>query len=336
MTGLYPFNAGYRRRHLFCFLLPNGLKIVVVCLPASAEQINSFGMKYITTTDTTAAEEIRIAYSDYGKGKPVILLHGWPLSREMWEYQLEDLVNAGLRVIKYDRRGFGKSSKPWDGYDYDSLAEDLNAIIDQLNLREVTLVGFSMGGGEVARYIGRYGSDRIAKVVFISSVTPFLVKTSDNPDGVDESVFADMMEQLQKDRLSFLDDFGKKFFGVNVISHPVSTPLLEYYRMLASFASARSTKQCAMSFAQTDFREDIKRIDVPTLIIHGDADKTVPIEASSHRTAAMIPGSQYLVYEGAPHGLFYTHHKQLNQDLVTFITSEQPVYSTSLQAADEE
>ena len=292
-------------------------------------------MKFITTTDTTTGEEIKIAYSDYGQGKPVILLHGWPLSREMWEYQLNDMVTAGLRVIKYDRRGFGKSSKPWDGYDYDSLTEDLKAIIDQLDLREVTLVGFSMGGGEVARYLGRYGSDRIAKVVLISSVTPFLAKTADNPDGVDESVFADMMEQMQEDRIGFLDDFGKKFFGVNVISHPVSTPLLEYYRMLASFASARSTQQCAMSFAQTDFREDLKRINVPTLIIHGDADKTVPIEASSDRTAKMIAGSQYLIYDGAPHGLFYTHREKLNSDLISFITSSEPVYSTALQSADQ-
>ncbi len=283
-------------------------------------------MKFITTTDTATGEEIRIAYSDYGKGKPVILLHGWPLSREMWEYQLSDLVNAGLRVIKYDRRGFGKSSKPWDGYDYDSLTEDLRALIEQLDLRDVTLVGFSMGGGEVARYFGRYGSDRIAKAVFISAVTPYLSKTNDNPDGVDPSVFADMTDEIRKDRVGFLDGFGKKFFGVNVISHPVSTPLLEYYRTLASFASARSTEQCALSFAQTDFREDLKKIDVPVLIIHGKADKTVPIDASSDRTAKMIPGCQYLVYDDAPHGLFYTHKERLNKDLVSFInkTSEAP------------
>lgn len=288
-------------------------------------------MKFITTTDSTTGEELRIAYSDYGNGKPVVLLHGWPLSREMWEYQLDALVNAGLRVIKYDRRGFGKSSKPWDGYDYDSLTEDLKAVIDQLDLREVTLVGFSMGGGEVARYLGKYGSDRIAKAVFISSVTPYLAKTNDNPDGVDPSIFADMMEQMQNDRIDFLDSFGKKFFGVNVISHPVSTPLLEYYRMLASFASGRSTKQCAISFAQTDFREDVKSINIPTLIIHGDSDNTVPIEASADRTAQMIPDAQYKVYEGAPHGLFYTHREQLNADLVDFINSESNVNSVQSQ-----
>ncbi|MDB5195823.1 MAG: arylesterase [Flaviaesturariibacter sp.] len=288
-------------------------------------------MKFITTKDSITGEEIQLSYCDYGKGKPVILMHGWPLSKEMWEYQIADLVNAGLRVIKYDRRGFGKSTKPWDGYDYDSLTEDLKAIIDQLSLQDVTLVGFSMGGGEAVRYLSRYGSDKISKLVLISAVTPFLAKTSDNPDGVDESVFAEMMEQMKDNRIDFLDSFGKKFFGVNVIKHPVSTPLLEYYRMLASFASARSTQQCALSFANTDFREDVKSITVPTLIIHGDADKTVPIEASSDRTAKMIPGAQYLVYEDAPHGLFYTEKERLNRDLVSFITGSQNAYSTTSQ-----
>lgn len=288
-------------------------------------------MKFITINDTKTREEIKLAYSDYGKGKPVILIHGWPLSREMWEYQLNDLVNAGLRVIKYDRRGFGKSSKPWDGYDYDSLADDLKAIIDQLNLNDVTLVGFSMGGGEVARYLQRHGSDRVSRIVLISSVLPYLSKTKDNPDGVDPSVFSDMLEQMKEDRIKFLDEFGKKFFSVSALSHPVSTPLLEYYRTMGSFASARSTQECAQAFAQTDFRDDIAAISIPTLIIHGDDDKTVPIEVSSDRTAKMIANSQYLVYEGAPHGLFYTHRKQLNQDLIAFITSKQQVYSTELQ-----
>jgi non-heme chloroperoxidase len=285
-------------------------------------------MKYLTTTDKITGEEIRIAYSDYGTGKPVILIHGWPLSREMWEYQLEPLVNAGLRVIKYDRRGFGNSSKPWDGYDYDSLTDDLRAVIDQLNLHDITLVGYSMGGGEVARYFGRYGSDRISKAVLISSVTPFLLKTDDNPEGVDQSVFDNLLEQIDNDRISFLDDFGKRFFGISMISHPISVPLLEYYRMLASFATARSTKKCVVSYSQTDFREDVRKIDVPTLIIHGDADKTVPIEASSNRTALMLTGSKYQVYDGAPHGLFYTHRERLNEDLVSFITTEQPVFAT--------
>lgn len=284
-------------------------------------------MKSITTIDSATGEELTIAYSDYGKGKPVILIHGWPLSREMWEYQLEDLVNAGLRVIKYDRRGFGKSSKPWDGYDYDTLTDDLAALIDQLDLHDVTLVGFSMGGGEAVRYISRYGTDRIDKLVLISAITPYLTKSDNNPDGVDQSVFTDMMEQMQKDRIGFLDDFGKTFFGVTMLSHPVSAPLLDYYRMLASHATARSTQQCAIAFASTDFRQDLAAVNIPTLIIHGDADKTVPIEASANRTAGLIEGCNYVIYEGAPHGLFYTHRERLNADLVSFITTAQPVFA---------
>jgi len=289
-------------------------------------------MKYIEFTDKYYNEDVRLAYSDYGSGRPVIFIHGWPLSREMWEYQLEDIVSAGYRVIKYDRRGFGKSSKPWYGYDYDSLASDLNEIIQQLDLHDVVLVGFSMGGGEVVRYLKMFGSNRVNRIVLISSVLPYLCKTKDNPDGVDSSVFEEMMMDMRKDRIDFLDQFGKKFFGVGMLSRPVSTPLLEYYRMLASFASARSTQQCAVSFAETDFRNDIKAIDVPALVIHGDADKTVPIEASSERTAKMIRDCRYIVYENAPHGLFYTEKERLNRDLLQFISESLPFEQTQAAA----
>ncbi|WP_121354671.1 alpha/beta fold hydrolase [Flavisolibacter nicotianae] len=275
-------------------------------------------MKYITAKDSATGEDVQISYKDYGKGRPVVLIHGWPLSKDMWEYQIDDLVNAGLRVIKYDRRGFGKSDKPWDGYDYDTLTEDLHALMESLDLRNAVLVGFSMGGGEVARYISRYGTDRVSKIVLVSSVLPYLAKANDNPDGVDQSIFAEMMEQMTEDRIAFLDDFGKKFFGVTLLSKPVSAPLLDYYRSLAAVALPRATQQCALSFANTDFRADVERITLPTLIIHGDADQSVPIEASSHRTAEMIPNAQYKVYEGAPHGLFYTHRKKLNEDLIAF------------------
>ncbi|WP_336518235.1 alpha/beta hydrolase [Pollutibacter soli] len=279
-------------------------------------------MKFITTT--RSGEEHKIAYSDYGQGSPVVLIHGWPLSREMWEYQLEDLVNAGHRVIKYDRLGFGKSSKPWDGYDYDSLADDLNVLMEDLDLQDTTLVGFSMGGGEVVRYLSRFGRNRVRRIALIASVTPFMLKTLDNPEGVDPAVFDEMMEKIREDRIAFLDDFGKKFFGVNLLSHPVSNQLLDYYRMLCSFASANSTLKCVEAFSQTDFRDDLRRVQVPTLIIHGDADKTVPIEASAERTAKIIPHATYIVYQGAPHGLFYTHRKQLNRDLISFMSGQMP------------
>ena len=287
-------------------------------------------MEFITTSDKATGEKVRLAYSDYGFGDPVVMIHGWPLSREMWEYQLGDLVDAGFRVVKYDRRGFGKSSKPWNGYDYDTFAADLNEILEQLDLKNVTLVGFSMGGGEVVRYLSNYGTQRVKKIALISTVLPFLQKTAGNPDGVDQKVFEEIMQQIRNDRVGFLDEFGKVFFGVNMVSHPVSKPLLEYYRMLGSFAAARSTLQCVIAFSQTDFREDVRAIKIPTLIIHGNDDKIVPIEASSNRTAAMIPGSHYLVYEGAPHGLFYEYRQKLNADLVNFINGGANAYSTTL------
>lgn len=278
-------------------------------------------MKYITTKDATTGEEIQLSYKDYGSGRPVVLIHGWPSSKDMWEYQIDDLVNAGLRVIKYDRRGFGKSSKPWDGYDYDTMTDDLAAIIEQLDLQDAILVGFSMGGGEAVRYLSRYGSNsRVSKIVLVSAVTPFLGQTNDNPDGVPQAVFAEMMEQMKDDRIAFLDTFGEQFFGVSVLNHPVSKPYLQYFRGLAEVALPRATQQCAISFANTDFRADVEAVNVPTLIIHGDADNTVPIEASGNRTATMIPNAVYKVYEGAPHGLFFTERKKLNQDLIDFCT----------------
>lgn len=279
-------------------------------------------MKFIQFTDTNTGEDISIAYSSYGNGQPVILIHGWPLSREMWEYQLADLVNAGHRVVKYDRRGFGKSSKPWKGYDYDSLASDLHELMVQLDLKNAILVGFSMGGGEVVRYISRYGEERIAGIALISSVVPFLLKTADNTEGVDADVFDEMIKGIQSDRIGYLDEFGKKFFGAGFLNKPVSTPLLNYYLQLGSRASQQSTIECIKSFSATDFRNDVHRISVPTLIIHRDSDKIVPIEVSSKRTAGMIPHAEMVVYEGAPHGLFYTHRELLNKELLTFISGQ--------------
>jgi pimeloyl-ACP methyl ester carboxylesterase len=281
-------------------------------------------MNYIESRDAGTGEAVKLSYEDFGTGSPVVLIHGWPLSKEMWEYQLESLVNAGLRVITYDRRGFGKSDRPWGGYDYDSLTDDLRRIIQELDLSDVTLVGFSMGGGEVARYFTRYSGENVSKVVLISSIIPFMLKTDDNPEGLENEKIDAMMNELKNDRISFLEDFGKQFFGVQMLKHPVSTPLLEYYRMLASIASARATQECMKSFSTTDFRKEAQAITVPTFIIHGDADKTVPIEISSHKSTTLIPNNKFVVYEGAPHGLFYTHRERLNMDLVSFITTGQP------------
>lgn len=276
-------------------------------------------MNLIKSTNVLTGEEVTLYYEDLGAGKPVVFIHGWPLSQEMWEYQVTELVNQGLRCITYDRRGFGRSSRPYTGYDYETLTADLKAVLDHLELSDVTLVGFSMGGGEVVRYFSRYGGARVSKAVLISSVTPYLLKTRDNEEGVDGSVFDEMMEQMTNDRMGFLDAFGKKFYGVGLLNHPVSDPYLENDRQLAAKASPIATQKCAVAFAQTDFRSDIASVTVPTLVIHGDADQTVPIAASSDRIVKLLPDCEYRVYEGAPHGLFYTHRQQLNTDLIAFI-----------------
>ncbi|GAB2545679.1 alpha/beta fold hydrolase [Spirosoma aerophilum] len=279
-------------------------------------------MSYIKAGTDAFGNDIKLFYQDLGNGNSsstVVLIHGWPLSHEMWDYQLAELPAHNLRVVAYDRRGFGKSSQPWGGYDYDTLADDLKAVMDELDLQNVTLVGFSMGGGEVARYMSRHGGARVSKVAFVSAVTPYLLKTDDNPDGVDKEVFDEITENLQKDRAAFLQTFGKQFYGVNLISHPVSQAHLDGDFARAYVASHRATLDCAKAFAETDFRDDLAQIHVPALIIHGDADKTVPLEASGERTANALPNAQYLVYEGAPHGLFMTEKDRLTEDLLSFI-----------------
>jgi non-heme chloroperoxidase len=273
--------------------------------------------KYIETESN-----VKLYLKDYGEGKPVILIHGWPLSNEMWEYQIDALVENNFRVIAYDRRGFGKSSQPWNGYDYDTLADDLKAIIDQLDLKEVTLVGFSMGGGEVVRYFSRHGGKNVTKAILISSVTPHLLRTDSNPEGIPQEKYDATAEQIKDDRIGFLDSFGKTFFGVSFISKPISTPLLDYYRMLGSFASPRATLECAKSFSTTDFSREMASVNVPTLIIHGDEDKNVPIEITSEIAAKLIPDNIFIVYDGAPHGLFYIEKEKLNKDLIKFLKSE--------------
>jgi len=272
--------------------------------------------KYIKT-----AKNVNLYVRDYGKGKPVILIHGWPLSNEMWEYQIDFLVQNNYRVIAYDRRGFGKSSQPWDGYDYDTLTDDLKEIIEQLQLENATLVGFSMGSGEVVRYFSRHGGKGVTKAALISSIIPFLAKTEDNPEGRPKEKGEATAAAIKEDRIGFLDNFGKIFFGINIINKPLSTPLLEYYRNLCSLASPRATLQCAESLNNTDFRDELHLIKVPTLIIHGDDDKNVPLELSSKKTAEAITNNTFIVYEGAPHGLFYTEKDRLNQDLLAFLNS---------------
>jgi non-heme chloroperoxidase len=267
-----------------------------------------------------AKDQTKIFYSDAGEGAPVILIHGWPLSADMWEYQKLDFLRRGLRVIGYDRRGFGRSDQPGAGYDYNTFADDLNSLIEHLDLQKVSLVGFSMGGGEIARYLSRHGSDRIASAALVSSVTPYMLKDASNPNGIDESAFAKMASGLEEDRPSFLSDFTKQFFGVNAVSHPVSQETQQWCNSVALQASLKATIDCVGAFGKTDFRKDMTAFaTVPTLIIHGKSDKTVPFAISGEAAAKMIPSAIFKPYDGAAHGLFITHKKQLNSDLFAFI-----------------
>ncbi len=282
----------------------------------SASIKEQFTDKFIET-----APNVNLYVKDYGNGDPVILIHGWPLSNEMWEYQIENLVANNYRVITYDRRGFGKSSQPWNGYDYDTLTDDLKAIIDQLELTNITLVGFSMGGGEVVRYFSRHAGQNVSKVVLVSSIIPYLAQSDDNPDGGTKEKNEATQLAIKEDRIAFLDDFGKSFFGVSFINTVISKPLLQYYSMLASFASPHATTECAKTFSNTDFRKEALSVNVPTLIIHGNADKIVPIEISSEKAAQLIADNKFIIYDDAPHGLFYTDKDKLNVDLLEFLNS---------------
>jgi non-heme chloroperoxidase len=260
-----------------------------------------------------------IQYKDIGAGQPVVLIHGWPLTGDMWEYQTVALVEAGYRVITYDRRGFGHSSHPATGYTYDIFADDLADLLEKLDLTNVALVGFSMGGGEIARYLTRHGAGRIASAVLISSVVPYLLKTNDNPHGVDESVFDGMKDQIRKDRFDFLQTFAETFYGVGWVSSPVSKGLLDWNFALAIMASPLATSACVDAFGKTDFRPDLASFTIPTLVIHGTADKTVPIDPSGRAAAAGIAGAQLVEFDGEPHGLFATAADRLNADLLKFL-----------------
>jgi pimeloyl-ACP methyl ester carboxylesterase len=270
-------------------------------------------MPFITTADQT-----ELFYNDWGVGRPIVLIHGWPVNSAMWEYQAEPLVEAGFRVVAYDRRGFGKSSQPYSGYDYDTMADDLAAILDGLDLQEATLVGFSMGGGEVARYMSRHGGRRVAKAALVSAVTPYLLKTDDNPDGVDGGIFDGMIEGLRKDRPNFLATFAKSFFNAGMLNFQISSEILQQFVDQALEASPKATIECVKAFGRTDFRADMAHFKVPTLIIHGDADQTVPMDASAARVPALVPGAELKVYEGSPHGLHITDKDRLAEDLIAF------------------
>ena len=265
---------------------------------------------------------IDLYFEDHGTGNPVVLVHGWPLSGRSWERQVPHLLMAGHRVITYDRRGFGQSSQPSVGYDYDTFTADLHTLITKLDLTNVTLVGFSMGGGEVARYIGKYGSERVKRAVFIAAIPPFLLKTGDNPDGVDESAFEPIKQGLIADRPAFLAEFLKNFYSLDRnLDTRISQQAVQVSWDIASNASPIGTLACVDAWL-TDFRADLKKFDVPTLVIHGDDDRIVPLVASGERTADIVKGATLHVIKGAPHGCTWTHADEVNRVLLDFVAGK--------------
>jgi len=263
---------------------------------------------------------IELYYEDHGTGKPVVLIHGWPLSGASWEKQVTALLAAGHRVITYDRRGFGQSSKPSIGYNYDTFTDDLHTLVTKLRLRDFALVGFSMGGGEVARYFGKYGSNRVSKAVFMAAVPPFLLKTADNPEGVDGSAFEGIKAAVLADRPAFLSQFLSNFFNVDELGGKlVSDQVVQLCWNIAAGASPKGTLDCVTAFSSTDFRNDLKQIDVPTLIIHGDRDRIVPFPVSAQRMPEFVKRSKVIAIAGAPHGLNWTHASKVNPELVRFL-----------------
>jgi non-heme chloroperoxidase len=269
---------------------------------------------------TSGPNSTELYYYEQGHGQPVVLIHGWPLSHRMWESQITALSEAGYRVIAYDRRGFGQSGRPNTGYDYDTFASDLNDLMTRLDLRDAVIAGFSMGGGEVAHYIGRYGTKRLAKAMLLGAVPPFLLKTGDNPQGIDETVFAGMLSAVKNDRIGFLGDFFHHFYNLDK-GAPAGQELVAFSKWIAWAASPLGTAQCIVAFGETDFRADLAKFDIPTLVVHGDADRIVPLEVSGQRAHAMIAGSRLEVLKGAPHGFAATHAQQLNALMLDFLRS---------------
>jgi non-heme chloroperoxidase len=278
-------------------------------------------MPYITVGRENSAD-ISLYYEDHGSGDPVVLIHGYPLSGASWEKQLPALLDSGHRVITYDRRGFGKSSQPTGGYNYDTFAEDLQQLLMHLKLRDFSLVGFSMGGGEVARYIGKYGSQGVKSAVIIGGVPPYLLKAADNPEGVDAAVFEGIKKAVIADRYAFFTEFFKNFYNTDVhLGKRISEQALQASWNVAASASAFASLACVPTWHE-DFRQDVARIDVPTLVIHGDSDRIVPFSAAGQRTVKLIRGARLVVIKDGPHAVSWTHAEEVNAELVSFLRKE--------------
>ena len=273
-------------------------------------------MTTVTTKDGT-----EIYYKDWGEGQPVVFCHGWPLSSEAWESQMLFLAQRGYRAIAHDRRGHGRSSQPSSGNDMNTYADDLAAVMEHLDLKNAVLVGHSTGGGEVARYIGRHGTKRVDKAVLIGAVPPLLLKTAANPEGIPIELFDGLRAGLAKDFSQFYKDFAMVFYGANRPGAKVSQGILDEFWLWSMQASLKSIYECIKAFSETDFTEDLKKFDVPTLVIHGDDDQVVPIDAAGRASAKLVKRAKLMVYSGAPHGLTDTHKDRVNADLLDFIKS---------------
>lgn len=275
-------------------------------------------MPYMTVGEENSGT-VNLYYEDHGTGRPVVLIHGYPLNGRSWEKQMPVLLAAGFRVIAYDRRGFGLSSQPATGYDYDTFTQDLNMLIARLALHDFALVGFSMGGGEVVRYLGKYGSEGVSKAAILSGVPPYLLKTPDNPDGVDKSVFTGIENAVHADRYAFFTEFFKNFYNTDVLlGKRVSEQAVQASWNVAAGSSAIASFECVRTW-YTDFRKDVEKIDVPTLVMHGDADRILPVSASGLRTTGLIKGARFVTVEGGPHCITWTHSEIVNRELVNFL-----------------
>ncbi len=264
------------------------------------------------------SSDIQLYYEDRGEGTPVVLIHGWPLNGGSWERQSAALLAAGYRVVTYDRRGFGSSSAPTKGYEYDTLARDLDTLIENLDLQGAAIFGFSMGGGEVARYMGKFNQGRVTKCGFLSSIAPALRKDGSNPEGADPEIFEGIKGKIEADRYDFLQGFAKMFYNQGILTHPVSEAKLQADFVVASQSSYQAMLFCVDSWLE-DFRKDVQQIQVPTLVIHGDADQIVPLQNSGARMPALIPTAQLHVVKDGPHGLIWTHAAEVNKALLTFL-----------------
>ena len=305
-------------RTLIATLAVAALPLVSIAAEASSKVVR-------TASTVTTQDGVELYYKDWGpkNGQVVMFSHGWPLNSDSWESQMQFLAEKGYRVIAHDRRGHGRSSQPWDGNDMDHYADDLSAVIKALKVKDVTLVGFSTGGGEVARYIGRHGTKLVKKAALISAVPPIMVKTEWNPNGVPMSVFDGIREASNKDRSQlYLDIASGPFFGFNREGAKPSQGMIQSFWRQGMMAGAKNTYDSIAAFSATDFREDLAKFDVPTLVVHGDDDQIVPIETTGKASAALIKNAKLIIYKGAPHGLADTHKEQLNQDLLNFLQTK--------------